>query len=365
MPSASAAAAAALERVVSAEPFLRPGTGSGALCEMPPPFGLRDPRLAKAAQTGRHKPAGAWLGESDCEAMARRLSGRCVPAWGSGAQGTRFRTCAVVGSGGGLRGSGLGREIDAHELVVRLNGAPTVGPISRDVGGRTTLRIATHSPYRQWRRGSSARARRGGSAAARRAASRSALGASLAVYCHNAWVGSCHSDLLGANRSGGARPASSSLDSSPHEPHIAIHPGLVGRAAALLSAAAATADTRAHARALTAQRSLAPSSGAVAIAVALASCAHTARIDVYGFGESSPRPSANATAEAAQCDHYWECRTDQRAYFGGAGHTGPRAHDWSAQSNALTWLEAVGAVRLHARRGGLALPAGRMRRLPT
>ncbi|KAF8645032.1 hypothetical protein HU200_066237 [Digitaria exilis] len=61
----------------------------------------------------------------------------------SGLLGRRFHTCAVVGNSGILLGSGRGAQIDAHDVVIRLNNAPVVGFVS-DVGARTSLTV-THS----------------------------------------------------------------------------------------------------------------------------------------------------------------------------------------------------------------------------
>ncbi|XP_040912866.1 beta-galactoside alpha-2,6-sialyltransferase 2 isoform X2 [Toxotes jaculatrix] len=51
-----------------------------------------------------------------------------------------FRTCAVVTSAGAILRSGLGKEIDTHDAVLRFNAAPTEG-YERDVGNKTTIRI--------------------------------------------------------------------------------------------------------------------------------------------------------------------------------------------------------------------------------
>ncbi|XP_030645540.1 alpha-N-acetylgalactosaminide alpha-2,6-sialyltransferase 2 [Chanos chanos] len=47
-------------------------------------------------------------------------------------------TCAVVGNGGILRGSGQGQAIDSHHFVFRVNGAITKG-FEEDVGSRTSF----------------------------------------------------------------------------------------------------------------------------------------------------------------------------------------------------------------------------------
>ena len=50
------------------------------------------------------------------------------------------RSCAVVSSSGVLNGSCCGRTIDAHDMIIRLNWAPTI-PFEQDVGSVTTIQV--------------------------------------------------------------------------------------------------------------------------------------------------------------------------------------------------------------------------------
>ena len=54
-----------------------------------------------------------------------------------------FKSCAIVGNSGKLLMSKLGREIDSHDAVIRINGAPTEG-FEADVGRKTTLDLCNH-----------------------------------------------------------------------------------------------------------------------------------------------------------------------------------------------------------------------------
>lgn len=59
-------------------------------------------------------------------------------------------SCAVVGSSGHLLNSTLGKEIESHDVVIRINAAPT-GEFSKDVGSRTDVRfINQHGLSATW-----------------------------------------------------------------------------------------------------------------------------------------------------------------------------------------------------------------------
>ena len=108
------------------------------LCEHDPPYGFR------ALCTGPDAQAGL-------RAIRRlRDPAKC-----------KYKTCALVGASGTLLGARLGKSIDAHDAVLRINFAPD-GPMAArtstaprrhlptwiaDVGARTTWRILTMEGY--------------------------------------------------------------------------------------------------------------------------------------------------------------------------------------------------------------------------
>jgi len=66
---------------------------------------------------------------------------------------TGYNTCAVVGNGGLLRADSYGRDIDAHDVVIRFNDGPT-GNWTPYVGSRTSVRVINNYWTRryQWTR---------------------------------------------------------------------------------------------------------------------------------------------------------------------------------------------------------------------
>jgi beta-galactoside alpha-2,3-sialyltransferase (sialyltransferase 4A) len=61
----------------------------------------------------------------------------------------RRRICAVVGASRNLLGSGYGDLIDAHDIVFRVNRAPT-DAFQSDVGGRTTHHVMWPRDLEEW-----------------------------------------------------------------------------------------------------------------------------------------------------------------------------------------------------------------------
>ena len=95
----------------------------------------------------------AWDAPSNCDATMQNFS--CplhfpsLPLYVVEADATsyaspvRHASCAVVGSGGSLLGSGCGAEIDSHGLIIRTN-LPRVDGYAADVGSNTTLALINY-----------------------------------------------------------------------------------------------------------------------------------------------------------------------------------------------------------------------------
>jgi hypothetical protein len=272
-----------------------------------PPFGILDSpeRIRGALWTAgdRGPEANITSTPGSISAGCRRLARQLHRTVGRPQQ-PLHSTCAVVGSAGGLHGSGQGSEIDAHDAVFRFNMAPTGGNHGHDVGNRTTFWIASHAPWR-----TQMRTRIGSTAAA---------GEQAALYCFNPWLGSCFSDVLGGKRAD-ARGAIVAP--------LLISPVLAARMMALQVALGG--KTNGNVR---------PSTGLMGIGVALASCA---KISIYGFANFSD------LATQSFCNHYYDCRFNQTRYLSGKmGY-----HDWAGQWRVLSALVRLGAVQYHAPSG--------------
>uniref|UniRef100_A0A3Q4BY94 alpha-N-acetylgalactosaminide alpha-2,6-sialyltransferase n=1 Tax=Mola mola TaxID=94237 RepID=A0A3Q4BY94_MOLML len=78
--------------------------------------------------------------------MEYKYEGRCFLTWCSQRQFSEGSggcvRCAVVGTAGILNGSKMGREIDAHDYIFRVNGAVIKGH-EEDVGSRTSVYVHT------------------------------------------------------------------------------------------------------------------------------------------------------------------------------------------------------------------------------
>lgn len=281
----------ALRALRSTGVFIAQESNHTSLCEQRPPFGLYDG--GARALVGRANDTRL----SACAALAKRIAVRR-----QNVNPPKHASCAVVGSGGILRYSGHGKEIDKHEFVIRFNGAPTLSLYHADVGSRTTFQLSTLVPWRHWRR--------------RVDAVQLARTRDNVLYCHNHWVGNCW------------------LDALQHGNGKVVNPVLVSRMGSLL---------RFHG---SRKASRVPSTGLIGVAIALATCEGVP--NVYGFGNRS---------DGGICDHYWECRTDQASYLGRP------THSFRAQWSLLAWLHEVGVIKLHANapHAAFTMPADRPR----
>nr|XP_023672679.1 alpha-N-acetylgalactosaminide alpha-2,6-sialyltransferase 2-like [Paramormyrops kingsleyae] len=101
----------------------------------------------------RYPGAHGW-GSVDYNTVSETLSILNISAsrlmfddWETRANGSSCIRCAVVGNGGILQGSKMGREIDQHDYVLRTNGAVIQG-FEEDVGSRTSLYIFSTNTLR-------------------------------------------------------------------------------------------------------------------------------------------------------------------------------------------------------------------------
>ena len=92
-------------------------------------WSARGQKKGAEGEEGPEAPLGPWLPPSD--ALASRMA-------------QRFHSCAMVGNSGGLLATEVGDVVNEHEVVLRLDGAPTRG-FEKHVGSRTTFRLASQT----------------------------------------------------------------------------------------------------------------------------------------------------------------------------------------------------------------------------
>lgn len=192
----------------------------------------------------------------------------------------RWATCAVVGSAPSILERRDGKAIDAHDAVIRVNGAPTGSAYQRHTGQRTTMRVWGSLPLPP--RGSY-------------------INETLVVYCPPVrWVGECWT----------------SIASTAHWPRLsAFEWSLVSQAV--------------HGSEPTKRF---PSTGTMAVWAALALCE---RPKLFGFG------GCTTEASAAAVDAYHHkgdaVRQDQYKY-----HDMPREWEWLRELERMRVVERVG-----------------------
>ena len=262
------------------------------LCALRPPYGLASEGVMRKSATMLREglslaERSAWSGNSTTELCAlfhERLARVTVPR-----PPARYRSCALVGSGGILSRSGSGAAIDAHEAVLRFNGAPLEGFV-RDVGNRTTVWVVAGQHLL-------------GPHTVR-------PGELVALYCSNAWLGACHFGLLLPKRRAGNHPI------------MLLNPMLVQDTADLPAAGNATR--------MPGSLRTRPSAGLMGVSLAAKLCDS---VTLYGFGNDSHPNNSNA------CRHYYDCKFSQKRYF--SGKLG--FHNWHHQWRVLSRWVGSGA----------------------
>lgn len=139
----------------------------------------------------------AWVVREHVRTRWPRTRGQDRSPFAACPGAARAGTCAVVGSAGSLLGSKHGAAIDAHDVVFRMNDAPTAG-YEADVGRRTSWRVFnSEGPEQLWTRvrpvhSNNASHSAGPSSGAQHARHREELGGTLTMclreHCLRHWA---------------------------------------------------------------------------------------------------------------------------------------------------------------------------------
>tara|TARA_B100000683_G_scaffold77283_1_gene76419 strand:+ start:5420 stop:6277 length:858 start_codon:yes stop_codon:yes gene_type:complete len=229
-----------------------------------------------------------------------------------------YDTCAVVGTSGTLIKAALGRRIDGHDAVFRVNLSPDGHAVPRrgrarrewvrDLGTKTTWRVVNidvFSFFEQYSRNWLRPPRGHGTHVDMKGVKRKP---SFAVVCHNpSTMGRCRMQRMREN-----------FGHNDTVSHL-VDPLVLKRMSSE------------HFKHVRGQRTL--STGMVAIAVATSMCRHTS---VFGFGDARC-PHA--------CYHFYECSHNERDFFGRDGSQG--FHNFSFQAAALKEMHRKGRIVLH------------------
>lgn len=211
------------------------------------------------------------------------------------------KTCAVVGSSGNLIKSGYGKQIDSHEIVIRVNRAP-IKKWEKDVGKRTSLRIMSMDEYSHlksyplnWLRNHKTMEN----------ASKNIE--TTLIGCHFPFNGRCNNIRL-AQIFGKRYEGKTYLLSTDIVRHASILFKNV--------------------------RQKSPTIGMISILVALNICK---TINLYGFGFGLCKNN---------CYHYYNCKYSEAHFFNGT-ISSSGFHDFTAQVTVLNKLNKRGLFNIH------------------
>jgi hypothetical protein len=213
--------------------------------------------------------------------------------------------CAIVGNSGSLLGSHLGPTIDAHDIVIRMNAAPSGGVWADDVGSKADLRILA---------GWTAQMR-----VVHPNDTRSSASSGTLLYCLSSWVGDCFHRGTSAPDPQQAR-------------RWLLNPALVHLVRDLMM------------NRTTLKRHSVPSTGLLGAAIAKDMCAS---VSLFGFGNvtSGEHESSNRTTDSF-CEHYYECALAEGRFADYQSQT--KYHDFASEARLMQiWATESNSFVIH------------------